>query len=298
MKKNIYFSIIFPTNNRAKDVEITLKNLKKSTFKNFEVIIIDNNSTDNTAQIAKKYNFVKYFKNYSNAYVVKARNQAVKYSSGEVIFCIDDDSFPSVHTLKNAYKVFTQDKKIGIISCGIKNYEIYKNEILSKKIKNVRSKSKETLTWSGCGGFVRKELYKKYGPWDESGVHGFYESLTCMWALKDKKKIMNYDNIFVFHKVSGGGKGGKIRGNDLMREDEFFANSFFILKYYETFELIRKLNEIFNIISFATIEQKTFIYLKSFTKLLFNLNKILKKRRSYPKKITDRIRLSFNFIGK
>jgi len=298
MKKNIYFSIIFPTNNRAQDTEITLKYLKKSTFKNFEVIIVDNNSTDNTDQIVKKYNFVKYIKNHSNNYVVKARNQAIKYSKGKVIFCIDDDSFPSIHTLKNAHKVFTKNKKIGIISCGIKNYEIYKKQILERKNKIKSNKSRKTLTWSGCGGFVRKELYKKYGPWDEIGVHGFYESLTCMWALKDKKKIMNYDDIFVFHKVSGKGDGGKIRGNNLMREDEFYANSFFIIKYYEIIELIKKLNEFLNIISYATIEQKTLIYLKSFIKLIFNLNEIFKQRKCYSKKITDKVRLSFNFIGK
>lgn len=297
MKKKIYFSIIFPTNNRCKDVDVTLKYLKKSTFKNFEVIIIDNNSTDNTSHIVKKYNFVKYIKNKSNDFVVRARNQAIKYSKGEVIFCIDDDSFPDINTLGNAYKILSKNKDVGIISCGIKNYNIYKNEISIKK-KKFKNKATETITWSGCGGFIRKRLYEKYGPWDESGVHGFYESLTCMWALKDKKKIMNYSDIFVFHKVSSGGKGGRIRGNDFMRNDEFYSNSFFILKYYQMFELIKKLNEFFYIISIATIEQKTFIYIKSFFKLIFNMGKILKQRNSYPKKITDKVRLSFNFIGK
>tara|TARA_E500000178_G_C16987957_1_gene739293 strand:- start:310 stop:1206 length:897 start_codon:yes stop_codon:yes gene_type:complete len=298
MKKKVYFSIIFPTNNRASDVDDTLKNLKKSTFKNFEVVIVDNNSSDQTYKIVKKYKFVKYIRNNYNAYVVGARNQAIKHAEGEIIFCIDDDSFPSIHSLKNAYEVFKNNKTVGIISCGIKNYNIYKKEI-AKKIVNKKTKgSKETLTWSGCGGFIRKDLYKKYGPWDESGVHGFYESLTCLWALKDKKKIMHYDNIFVFHKVSKSGRGGEIRGNDLMRSDEFFANSFFILKYYGLSKLIKNMSDIFYVISCATIEQKTYIYLKSYFKIIINLNNILKERKVFSNTITDKIRLSFNFIGK
>ena len=298
MNENIYFSVIFPTNNRAKDVEETLLQLQKSTFKNFEVIIIDNNSTDNTHEISKKYNFVKYIKNNFNNYVVGARNQGAKEARGKIILHIDDDSFPSINAMERAYEVFENDKDIGIISCGIKNYEIFKNELLNSKIIDEKIKYKETLTWSGCGGFVRKSLYEKYGPCDERGIHGFYELLICMWALKDNKKIMNYENIYVYHKVASGGIGGEVRGNDKMRNDEVYANSFFILKYYSHIKMVKKMAEIFYVISCATIEQRTTVYIKSYIRLLINLKKILRGRNEYPSDITNRIRISFNFIGK
>lgn len=298
MNESIYFSVIFPTNNRAKDVDETLSQLQKSTFKNFEVIIVDNNSTDKTYEISKKYNFVKYIKNDFNNYVVGARNQGVKEAKGEVILHIDDDSFPGIYAMERAYAVFEKNKDIGVISCGIKNYEIYKNEFANIKKIDEKIKYKETLTWSGCGGFVRKSLYEKYGPCDESGIHGFYELLICMWALKDNKKIMNYENIYVYHKVASGGIGGEVRGNDKMRNDEFYANSFFILKYYSYYKMIKKMFEIFYVISCATVEQRTTVYLKSYIKLLRNLKSILRDRNEYPHDITDKIRISFNFIGK
>jgi glycosyltransferase involved in cell wall biosynthesis len=189
MNKNIYFSIIFPTNNRAEDVDETLSEIQKSTFKNFEVIIIDNNSTDNTYEISKKYSFVRYFKNNFNSYVVTARNQAIKEANGKIIFSIDDDSFPSTFAMEKAHEIFEKNQDIGLISCGIKNYKIFKNEINNKDEKDKNLNFKETFTWSGCGGFFRKSIYDKYGPWDESGIHGFYELLTCLWTLKDNKKI-------------------------------------------------------------------------------------------------------------
>jgi len=298
MNKSIYFSIIFPTNNRADDVSETLSQLQKSTFKNFEVIIIDNNSTDNTYAISKKYHFVKYIKNDFNNYVVGARNQGAKIANGKIIFNIDDDSFPDIDVMQNAYEIFEKNQDIGIISCGIKNYETFKNNIFSTKNSTLKINSTETLTWSGCGGFVRKSLYDKYGPWDESGIHGFYELLTCMWSLKENKKIMNFDNIYVFHKVAAGGIGGLLRRNDKMIDDEVFANSFFILKYYGYIELIKKMTELFSVISCATIEQGSMVYIRSYIKLLSNLRVILSNRKKYPTCVTDKVRLSFNFIGK
>lgn len=56
--------------------------------------------------------------------------------------------------------------------------------------------------------------------------------------------------------------------------------------------------EILSVISCATIEQRTTVYLKSYIKLLKNIKTILKSRKEYPSEITSKVRLSFNFIGK
>jgi len=298
MNENIYFSIIFPTNNRATDVDETLSQIQKSTFKNYEVIIIDNNSTDNTFEISKKYNFVKYFKNSYNNHVVAARNQAIKKAKGKIIFSIDDDSFPSIFAMEKAYEIFEKNEDVGLISCGIKNYEIFYNEINNVEEQNNNVKFYETTTWSGCGGFFRKSLYEKYGPWDDSGINSLYELLTCLWTFLENKKIVNYENIYVYHKVTDAGIGAELRGNDIMRVDEFLSNSFFILKYLSYIKIINKLSEMFYIVSCATIEQRTTIYLKAYFKLLKNLKIILSDQKRYPSNITDKIRLSFNFIGR
>jgi glycosyltransferase involved in cell wall biosynthesis len=297
MDENIYFSVLIPTNNRARDLNETLCQLQKSTFKNFEVIIIDNNSNDNTLDVSKKYSFVRYFKNYSNTGTIVPRNQAMKKAKGKIILSIDDDSFPSVFAMENAYEVFEKNEDIGLISCGIKNYKIFSNEINNKEQQNNNLKFSETSTWSGCGGFFRKSLYDKYGPWDESGFHNLFELLTCLWTFLENKKIVNYEKIYVYHKLSDYGPA-EFRGNDKMRVDDFLANAFFILKYFSYIRIIKKLSGLFYIISCATIEQRTTIYLKAYIKLLKNLKIILSGQKRYPSNITNKIRLSFNFIGR
>jgi glycosyltransferase involved in cell wall biosynthesis len=298
MDENIYFSVLIPTNNRAKDLDETLCQLQKSTFKNFEVIIIDNNSNDNTLEVSKKYSFVRYFKNNSNTGAIVARNQAMKKTKGKIIFSIDDDSFPSVFAMEKAYEAFEKNDDIALISCGIKNYKIFNNEINNTEEQSKNLKFNETSTWSGCGGFFRKSLYDKYGPWDESGINNLFELLTCLWTFLENKKIVNYENIYVYHKISDAGIGAELRGNDIMRIDEFLANAFFILKYFSYIKIIKKLSEMFYIISCATIEQKTTIYLKAYIKLLKNLKIILNNQKRYPSNITNKIRLSYNFIGR
>jgi glycosyltransferase involved in cell wall biosynthesis len=52
---NPLVSVIIPTKNSAKTIEKCLKSVKDQTYKNIEIIVVDNFSTDGTYEIAKKY---------------------------------------------------------------------------------------------------------------------------------------------------------------------------------------------------------------------------------------------------
>jgi glycosyltransferase involved in cell wall biosynthesis len=296
MTEDIYFSIIIPTANRAFDLEETLNRINESTFKKFEVIIIDNNSVDNTKEIIKKFDFINYVKNNKNKYVVEARNQAIFLAKGKVIFSMDDDSFPEKDTLQTAYEIFENNSDIGLLTCGIKNYNthINKNEIISKNII-----LENALTWSGCGGFFLKSLFDKYGPWDEDPPRmGHYENMTMIWTLNEEKRIVSSANIFVYHKVSNAGDGGIFRYENATIIDEVYAQYYFIIKYFNIADTFKRLYEINSILTLSTIENKSFIFFKAFALVIKNLKKIIKSRNPYPKKITDLIRTTNCFRGK
>lgn len=85
-------SIIIPTYNREK----LLKRCLSSVFKeegDFEVIVIDDASTDNTEKTIKEFGDLRlrYLKQEKNGGVNKARNRAIREASGEWLFCLDDD---------------------------------------------------------------------------------------------------------------------------------------------------------------------------------------------------------------
>lgn len=55
MKKDIYITVFTPTYNRAQAINRVFNSLKKQTYKNFEWVIIDDGSIDNTRQVVEKY---------------------------------------------------------------------------------------------------------------------------------------------------------------------------------------------------------------------------------------------------
>jgi len=299
MINGVYFSIIIPTSNRSHDLNEALNKLNQSTFRSFEVILIDNNSIDNTKEIAKKFTFVNYVKNQTNKLVTEARNQAIFLAKGKVIFCLDDDSFPETNTLQDAYEIFEKNDNVGLLTCGIKNYQTYINKKEENKKKLENTKIKDAYTWSGCGGFFLKELFDKYGPWDEDPPRmGYYEIMTMMWTLSEKKRIVSSNTIFVYHKVSNSGDGGVFRYEQKTLLDEIYSQYYFIIKYFNILDVFKKIYEINNVLAISTIENRSLIFFKSFIKVILNLKKIIKIRKPYPKEITDFVRLTHCFRGK
>ena len=60
--KKPFFSVVIPTYNQAKFLKIALRSVFSQTFKNFEIIVIDNYSNDKTQELLKKYKKKNHFK--------------------------------------------------------------------------------------------------------------------------------------------------------------------------------------------------------------------------------------------
>ena len=90
------FSIIIPTKNRAKYLHYTLLSLVEQNFDDFEIIVSDNFSNDNTKEITDKFNNskIKYFKTKSELNRTDSWNFGLSKAKGEYVTYIgDDDSF-------------------------------------------------------------------------------------------------------------------------------------------------------------------------------------------------------------
>jgi len=81
-------SVIIPTYNSAEFLEPCLRSIKHQTYKNIEIIVVDNYSTDETEEISLRHN-VTFIKEKSIR--SKARNTAFKLSDGQFIFSMDSD---------------------------------------------------------------------------------------------------------------------------------------------------------------------------------------------------------------
>ncbi|MDD5570104.1 MAG: glycosyltransferase family 2 protein [Bacteroidales bacterium] len=110
-------SVIIPTHNR----QDFLKNAIESVLKlrdecNFEIVVVDNNSTDNTKKIAESYSeYVKYVFEKRTAFT-RARKTGGENATGNILLFLDDDVIVNKGSFKNIVDVFTKYPDCGIIA--------------------------------------------------------------------------------------------------------------------------------------------------------------------------------------
>jgi glycosyltransferase involved in cell wall biosynthesis len=129
-------SIIIPTHNRAKILNTCLKRIYENKFpiNKFEVIIVDDASTDNTEQIARKWKRkgnIQYFLQSKSGQGV-ARNKAIEIAKGKILIFIGDDIFINNHFLQEHYQSHQQysKKNFAILGLTLWDPEININEIM------------------------------------------------------------------------------------------------------------------------------------------------------------------------
>jgi len=113
-------SIIIPNLNGEKFLEDCLESLREQTCRNFEIILIDNGSTDNFVSRAKKFfPEVKIIKNQENLGFAKANNQGFEISKGEYIATLNNDTVVDRNWLKELVAVAEKDENIGMVASKI-----------------------------------------------------------------------------------------------------------------------------------------------------------------------------------
>lgn len=101
-----FFSVVIPCYNRAKIIHKTLDSVFAQSFTDFEVLVVDNCSTDNTAEVLKplhdagKLTFIQHDKNYERA---KSRNTGMEHARGRFVTFIDSDDLMYPSNLQDAY---------------------------------------------------------------------------------------------------------------------------------------------------------------------------------------------------
>ena len=102
--------------NGEKYLPQALKSVLEQTYNNWELIFWDNQSTDKSAEVFKKYNDIrfKYFYASSHTFLYEARNEAVRRTKGEFIAILDVDDWWIPEKLEMQLSLF-KDDKVGFV---------------------------------------------------------------------------------------------------------------------------------------------------------------------------------------
>ncbi len=185
-------SVIVPVYNVEKYIDKCLESLEKQTLKDFEVIIVNDGTKDNSEAIIKKYlarnkNF-KYYKK-ENGGLSDARNYGLKYASGEYIAFLDSDDYISFEAYEKMYnKAKTND--YDIVVCDL-NY-VYPDKIVRaySNIKDDTMDIKKTFiniypaAWNKIfkRSLFNNDVYFKIGVWFED-VEFIYRLLPYIKSI-------------------------------------------------------------------------------------------------------------------
>lgn len=124
-------SIITPVYNSEKYISDTINSVLAQTYTNWEMLIADDCSSDNSAQIIKTYtdSRIKYFKLETNSGAAIARNKALEKAKGNYIAFLDSDDAWKPEKLEKQLK-FMMEKDVGFSFTGYEIIRDKKNKIV------------------------------------------------------------------------------------------------------------------------------------------------------------------------
>jgi glycosyltransferase involved in cell wall biosynthesis len=164
MEKELFFSIIIPAYNRAHMIKETLDSTIMQTYPHYEIILVDDGSTDNTEEIIKSYNNPKviYHKKINEERAV-ARNTGFNLAKGDYVTLLDSDDFLYPNHLEEAVKYIKANKSPEIIRFDFDVVDSHKNIL---QIASMPDKINDKMihgNYMGCSGIIiKKEVATRY----------------------------------------------------------------------------------------------------------------------------------------
>lgn len=196
------FSIIIPLYNKASYVRKTVDSVLKQTYKNFELIIINDGSTDNSLSIVQQFNDPRIkIVSQKNQGVSAARNNGVKAAKFDYIAFLDADDWWDTNFLADMYNLVREYAEAGLYGC--KYYKVKNGDLIESRVgvkPNFTSGYIDYFTvysdtfWTpiNCSFVViKKSVFNDIGGFDTSLKFGEDFQLWVRIALKYKVAYLN-----------------------------------------------------------------------------------------------------------
>ncbi len=195
-------SVIIPSYNSEKTINNCLEALQSQTFKDIEIIVIDDGSNDGTASIIKSFKNVKFFKK-SHKGPASARNFGAKMAKGKILLFTDSDCEPDKNWVAEMAAPFS-DKTVAGVSG---TYRTRQKELIARfaqyEIEERHQNMAESESIDFIGTFsagYRKDIFVKFGGFDESFSTSAGEDPELSFRLAEKGyKMVFTPNAFVYH---------------------------------------------------------------------------------------------------
>ena len=172
-------SICTPTYNRAHFLKESINSAISQNYKNIEIVIVDDGSTDNTEEVVKEIMNksqipIKYHKNPENKGRPYSRNMCIKLTSGEYILWLDDDDLLKPDAVSSYVQVLNQFDDLDVLYSNLETFGsenfLYNYNDFYKANRFLLRTQIENNSIPNPGTMVRKEIYNQYGFFNEEFI--------------------------------------------------------------------------------------------------------------------------------
>ncbi len=214
-------SVIIPNWNGKHFLTECIDSLKEQTFRDFEIILVDNGSTDGSAEFAEKRygDFIRIIRNDKNLGFTGGNNVGIQASKGEYIVLLNNDTWADPRWLEELAKATRFDPPIGMWGSKVCSYYqrdriegvgelIYWDGLCRARGQYEQDHGQynameEILFPPGCGAMYRKSLLDEIGLFDEDFFTYADDSDVGIRARLAGWKCLYVPSAIVYHKNSG-----------------------------------------------------------------------------------------------
>lgn len=211
-KESPRVSVVINTCNRGAYLGDTLRGLQQQLYDNFEVVLVNGPSIDNTEEVAKSFN-VRYYTAPFNISV--SRNVGIKHAAGDILAFIDDDAVPEPEWLRDLVKAY-KDPKVAAAGGRVYNadgsgfqysygaIDAWGYPISRHDTPYDFNDPKGTFfnINIGTNASYRREPLIEVGGFDEEIEYYHDESDVCVRLIEAGYKVAQLDDAYVHHKMA------------------------------------------------------------------------------------------------
>lgn len=159
-------SIVLPTYNGAKYIQQSIGSCLKQTYKNIELIIVDDGSTDKTTEIIKSYHDarIRYIRHRKKKGLAHALNTGFAKATGEYLTWTSDDNYYAEKAVESMVDTLRTNKKIDF---AYANYYMINED--GKVLQSIRGAPSKNLKEGNCIGpcfLYRRKIYEIIGEYN------------------------------------------------------------------------------------------------------------------------------------
>jgi glycosyltransferase involved in cell wall biosynthesis len=286
LKEDIQFSFVVPTYNRAHLITRTIETLLNQTYTNFEILVIDDGSTDNTENVVSFINDsrVKYHK-IKNAERGAARNYGAKTAKGTWLNFFDSDDLAYTNHLEEAKKIIEKLHNLKLFCLGQEMKDLDGN-LIFRTSQNTKSGSERILESNFINPnslFVHKEVLNeiKFSEiYELSGSEDwvFHIQASVRFSLNDFSDIVT--NCMIQHDMRSMviATGESTLKRAILMKEVLSQDKLFMTKYKKNLDVIYGEMLSLSALHFALEKKLRLAYVYLLKSLRFNILSIFKRR--------------------